>query len=103
MPRLSAQRSAKLEILRAARDRSRDPEIVRLETPRHDSAGARCLEPDESLAPAAGEYGGRFDNALDTDPERGVKHRCLADRSVEKIGEMPFSVADGSDVRFLRV
>ena len=58
------QRTAELHVLRAVRDRLRDPQVVDLQAQSRDPVRARTRERHETVPPALGEHGRRFGHAL---------------------------------------
>ena len=73
------------KIFLPARDRLRDDEIMRLQTPSGMPSGIVVTHGNEALFPPARENGGRLVDSLSVVAEGVVKRRAFADRSIDQL------------------
>jgi hypothetical protein len=73
------------------------PEVVDLQTPRHDAVRRRRLVPHQAVPPSIGKDSRRLGHTLRVVAEPLVEHRGLADGSVDEIGFAPIGIIEGGD------
>jgi hypothetical protein len=96
------QRVTELDVFRTLRDRFRDPEVMRLQTPRDDVVRRRRCEPYQSITPTARQHRRGFHDSLRIIAEGLVEQRALADRAIQQIGHPAIGVPANRNVHLHR-
>ena len=94
--------SAEFDVFGSQGNGLRNPKIMDLKAPCHDTVGVWRLIPDKTALPSLGKNGSGLSHALGVVPEGPMKNGCFTDRPVDQVSLFLIGILQRCYVSFNR-